>query len=352
MSNKDKVRVIHYINQFYGGYGGEDTASMGIVVKEEAVGPGLLLKDLLGKDYEIVATIICGDNYIAENIDSVCSEFVNIVKKYNVDLFVAGPGFNAGRYGVGCGAATAAITENVKIPAVTALYVENPGTDLYKDRCYILKTENNASKMRNAMKTLVTFAKRLVEGDQIGDGNKEEYHGLGPAIEIDYTIPASTRGLNMLLDKYNNRHFQTEVIMPSHEDIPIPLLNKPINEIKLALVTDGGLVPKGNPDKMVPTNSKFYKCYSFDGVNKLEASNYEVSHQGYNNEFVLNDPNRLVPVDAVIKLKNKGKIGDILHSYYTTAGVMTPKEVGKKFGQDIAKDLKDNNVDAVILTST
>ena len=34
----EKIRVVHYINQFYGGYGGEDTASMGIVIKEEPVG--------------------------------------------------------------------------------------------------------------------------------------------------------------------------------------------------------------------------------------------------------------------------------------------------------------------------
>lgn len=348
----DKIRVIHYINQFYGGYGGEDTAGMGIVVKEEPAGPGLLLKSLLGDGYEIVATIICGDNHIAENIESVCAEFVDIVKKYKAQLFIAGPGFNAGRYGMGCGAATAAITEKVKIPAVTALYSENPGTDLYKDRAYILKTENNAAKMRAAMKQVAAFAKRLCEGDFIGDGKKEGYHGSGPAIDIDYTTPACTRGVNMLLDKYYHRNFHTEVIMPNHEDIPVPVLEKPLNQVKLALVTDGGLVPKGNPDNMVPTNSKYYKSYTFGDVEKLDASNYEVSHQGYDNSFVLADPNRLVPVDAAVELKKEGKIGDVLTTYYTTAGVMTPMEMGKKFGEGIAHELKENQVDAVILTST
>ncbi len=62
----EKIKVVHYINQFYGGYGGEDTAGMGIVVKEQPVGPGLMLRKLLGDDYEIVATIICGDNHISE----------------------------------------------------------------------------------------------------------------------------------------------------------------------------------------------------------------------------------------------------------------------------------------------
>ena len=71
---------------------------------------------------------------------------------------------------MGCGAATAAVTEQVKIPAVTALYAENPGTDLYKDRAHILQTENNAAKMREAMKSVADF---------IGDGRKEGYHGSG-----------------------------------------------------------------------------------------------------------------------------------------------------------------------------
>lgn len=39
-------------------------------------------------------------------------EFVELVKKYQEDLFVVGPGFNAGRYGLGCGAATAAVTRD------------------------------------------------------------------------------------------------------------------------------------------------------------------------------------------------------------------------------------------------
>ena len=348
----EKIRVVHYINQFYGGYGGEDTASMGIVIKEEPVGPGLALAKNLGENYEIVATFICGDNYIAENTDEVCRQLIDTVKKYKGQLFVAGPGFNAGRYGIGCGAATSAVTRTLKIPAVTALYAENPGTDLYKDQCYILQTENNAAKMRQVVKQVAVFAKRLVEGDFIGDGKKEGYHGSGPEIEIDYTIPAPKRALAMLLKKYHHENFYTEVIMPNHEDIPLPVLDKPLNEIKIAVVTDGGLVPKGNPDNQVPTNSKYYKIYDTHGVDALNAKDYEVSHQGYNNAFVLADPNRLVPVDALMKLKKEGKIGEVYQKFYSTAGVMTPMEMGKKFGEGIAKDMKENGVDAAILTST
>ena len=60
----EKIKVVHYINQFYGGYGGEDTASMGIEVKEGPVGPGLALAKNLGDEYEIVATFICGETIL------------------------------------------------------------------------------------------------------------------------------------------------------------------------------------------------------------------------------------------------------------------------------------------------
>ena len=348
----EKIRVVHYINQFYAGMGGEDTASIGVSVREEPVGPGLQLAKELGDDYQIVATIICGDNHIAENIETVTAEFVEIVKKYNALLFIAGPGMNAGRYGIGCGAATAVITEQLKIPAVTALYAENPGTDLYKDRCYILQTDNRANRMRVFIKDVAKFAKRLVEGDFIGDGKKEGYHGSGPAIQIDYSIPACKRGVDMLLKKYHKENFYTEVKMPNHEELPLPVLKKPLNEIKVAVVTDGGLVPAGNPDNMVVTNSKCYKRYTFGNVDRLDAKDYEVRHQGYNNAFVLQDPNRLVPIDALEELKKEGKIRDVFPAFYTTAGVMTPMEKGKEFGEGIAKDLLANDVDAVILTST
>ena len=347
-----KKRVVHYINQFYAGMGGEDTASIGLSTQAGPVGPGLTLQKDLGDDYEIVTTIICGDNTIAEKPDEIIPQVLKVVKDEKADLFVAGPGFNAGRYGLGCGNTVAAVTEQLKIPAVTALFAENPGTDLYKNRGYILQSDNNARHMNEVLGRVAAFAKRLVEGDMIKGGLAEGYHGTGPAVEIDYTIPAAKRGVDMILHKFKKEPFKTEVIMPNHEQIPVPVLNKPLSECKIAVVTDGGLVPKGNPDKQVPTNSKAFKRYSIAGMDTLDPKDWEVSHQGYNNAFVLQDPNRLVPVDALRKLVKEGKIAALNDAFYSTAGVMTPMEKCKKFGEGIAECLRKDAVDAVIETST
>lgn len=345
-------RVVHYINQFYAGFGGEDTASMGLQYQDGHVGPGIALAQALGEDYEIVKTIICGDNTIAEQEDVIIPQIVDIVREAKADLFVAGPGFNAGRYGLGCGASTAAVTEQLKIPAVTALYSENPGTDLYKNRCYILQTDNNARKLNDVVEQIAVFAKRLVEGDAIRDGKEEGFHGSGPAIDINYEIPAAQRGVDMLLAKFAQQTYRTEVIMPNHEEIPIPVLTKPLSECRIGLVTDGGLVPIGNPDKQVPTNSKHYKAYSIAGMDTLQPKDWEVSHQGYNAAFVLQDPNRLLPVDALRNLVDKGFIGSLSDTFYSTAGVMTPMEKCKEFGEGIAQALINDQCDAAIETST
>ena len=76
-------KVVHYINQFFAGIGGEEKADIAPEVREGIVGPGLALNNFFKKnDAEIVATVICGDSYFAENMDSA-SEFVaEAVKKY------------------------------------------------------------------------------------------------------------------------------------------------------------------------------------------------------------------------------------------------------------------------------
>ena len=347
-----KLRVVHYINQFYAQYGGEDTAGMGISVKEEAVGPGKLIDQLLGERGAIIATVICGDNYIAENLNAVTQQILEIIRSYQPDLFLAGPGFNAGRYGLACGSITAAVRKHLKIPAVTALFEENPGTDLYSGLCYIIGTENNARHMAAAAKKMTDFALRLAEHQKIGLAEDEGYLGTGPVPDINYHVPGPTRAVNMALDKYYGRPFVTEVPMPHRDIVPPSQLQKPLAQCKIALVTDGGLVPRGNPDHMVPVNSVKFAIYPIADREYLDPADYEVKHQGYDNSFILQNPNRLVPVDAMRRLEQEGVIGKLADQFYTTAGVMTTLENGKKFGKEIAQLLKQDHVDAAILTST
>ena len=48
------MRVVHYLNQFFGGLGGEEVANAPPEVRDGAVGPGRLLERVLGPDSLVV----------------------------------------------------------------------------------------------------------------------------------------------------------------------------------------------------------------------------------------------------------------------------------------------------------
>ncbi len=55
-------RVAHYLNQFFGGIGGEEHAGTAPVLRAGPVGPGVLLQQCLDSEATIAGTVICGDN--------------------------------------------------------------------------------------------------------------------------------------------------------------------------------------------------------------------------------------------------------------------------------------------------
>ena len=171
-----KIKVVHYINQFFAQIGGEEKADIPPQIRKgEVVGPGLALMQSFGEEAEITATIICGDSYFNENIDAVTAQILEWVKEEAPDVFVAGPAFNAGRYGVACGTIADAVQSKLGIPAVTGMYVENPGADMFKDKVLIVSTKNSAAGMKKAVKTLAPLVLKVAKGEKIGASCEEGY---------------------------------------------------------------------------------------------------------------------------------------------------------------------------------
>ena len=77
-----KIKVVHYINQFFANIGGEEKADYPAELRVgEKIGPGLALEQKFGEEAEIVATIICGDSYFNENLDKAKAEILAMVKE-------------------------------------------------------------------------------------------------------------------------------------------------------------------------------------------------------------------------------------------------------------------------------
>jgi betaine reductase len=121
-------KILYYLNQFFGQIGGEDQAHIGPEFKKEAVGPAAAFENMLDGEGEIVGTLICGDNFYNENVEVVEQEMQRLYDELKPDLVVAGPAFNAGRYGMAC-AGVAKFFDALDVPVVSGMYEENPGLD-------------------------------------------------------------------------------------------------------------------------------------------------------------------------------------------------------------------------------
>lgn len=347
------IRVVHYINQFYAGIGGEEKADIKPEVREGFIGPGMGLNGLLkSKGAEIVATVICGDSYFNENVEAAKTEIIEMIKKYNPDIFIAGPAFNAGRYGVACGNIAAAVEENLNIPALSAMYIENPGADMYKKHIYIVETKNSAVGMREALPKIASLALKLANKEEIGAPAEEGYIERGIRKNFFAKERGSKRAVDMLIKKISNEAFTTEFKMPVFDRVEP---NPPVADItkaKIAIVTSGGTVPKGNPDHIESSSASKFGKYDIEGVYDLTSETYETAHGGYDPTYANADNDRVIPVDVLREFEKEGKIGSLHRYFYSTVGNGTAVASSKKFGEQIAKELIADGVQAVILTST
>lgn len=347
-----KIKIVHYINQFFAGIGGEEKADIKPEVREGAVGPGMAIQAGFGGDAEIVATVICGDSYFGENMEDAKKEILELVKGYSPDLFIAGPAFNAGRYGVAAGAITEAVQNELNIPAVTGMYVENPGADMYKKSIYIIETKNSAVGMKDAVAKIIPLAKKLLNKEEIGSPKEEGYLERGIRKNYFAEERGSKRAVDMLLKKLNGEEFETEYPMPTFDRVEANPAIKDMSKATIALVTSGGIVPKGNPDHIESSSASKYGVYDLDGVMDLTEEKFETAHGGYDPVYANNDADRVLPVDVLRDLEKEGRIGKLHRYFYTTVGNGTSVGSSKGFAEEFSKQLKVDGVDAVILTST
>lgn len=346
------IRVVHYINQFFGQIGGEEKAHIPPEAREGIVGPGAALKAAFKGEAEIVGTIICGDSYFAENEAQAKARILEMVREFNPDLFIAGPAFNAGRYGAACGTIAKEVKDQLNIPVLTGMYIENPGADMFKKELYIVSTKNNAAGMRDAAPLMASLALKLARGEFIGSPAEEGYIERGIRKNFFAEERGSKRAVDMLVKKLKGENFVTEFKMPDFDRVTPAEPVADMSKIKLALVTSGGIVPKGNPDHIEASNAQRFGEYDIEGIYDLTAETHETAHGGYDPVYANIDADRVLPVDVLRDLEKEGRIGSLHRYFYTTVGNGTAVASARKYGQEIAMRLIADGVQAVILTST
>jgi hypothetical protein len=149
----------------------------------------------------------------------------------------------------------------------------------------------------------------------------------------------------MLVAKLNGTAFESEMLPVAFEPTPMPAAIKNLSQARVMLITDGGLVPKGNPDRIQGTAATRWGSYSIEGRDDLRGEEYEISHGGYDARFVQEDPNRLVPLDAMREMEKRGVIGKLHNEFISTSGRVNPLANTRRLGREMAQKIRRDGVD-------
>ena len=340
------MRAVHYLNQFFAGLGGEEAAGSPPTHIEGPVGPGKGLEQL---GLPIAVTLACGDDEFGEHEDRALADLLRWLADERPDVLVCGPSFGSGRYGYACGL-LAREAARLGIPAVCGMDPESPGVAASEGAAFVVPTSSNVAGMRDALPAIASLALRLGAGEELGPADEEGYLPRGLRRNERAGVTGAARAVEMLLSKLAGET-RTEVAAAFDHVAPPPPVAT-MAEAKLALVTEAGCVPQGNPDGLPTIRAAAWLRYPIGDTASLEQGRYESVHGGFDVTAANRDPNRLVPLDVARTLEQAGRIGTLHDAFYTTTGNGTPVAVSTKFGQEIAEELKEAGVEAVILSGT
>ena len=338
--------VVYYLNQFYGGVGGEAQADCAPFAADQPLGPAVALNAQL-RGGIVAHTIVCGDNFMSTHRDEALEKIGALLEQWDFDLLVAGPAFMAGRYGVACSEVCNYVQTRFQKPAFTCMHEENPGRDLYGAELYILCGSDKASGMRKDMARIIPFANKMLRGEPILWAEAEGYfpRGLRQEILLEDADTASERAFRMLMCKLRGQPFETEMPIVKQERVPIAPPVPDMSRATLAIISTCGIVPVENPDKIPSASATRFGRYDISRLETLPGGDLEhprpgqwrTVHGGYDPQYANQNPLVAVPLDALHELEREGVIGRLYPTFYSTTGNHTNRKDATRMAQEIVR---------------
>jgi glycine reductase len=258
---------------------------------------------------------------------------------------------NAGRYGLACGEVCVTAQE-MGIAAICGMYAENPGVLEFRRRVLIVPTGETPADMAKHLQTMARLGIKLARGEDPGPADEAGYIPRGIRKLGLRDKPAANRVGDMLSARLHDRPFKTElpIEMPDQVAPAAPVTS--IGGALLALVTTGGLVPRGNPDKLVRGGATTYFKYSIDGLESMTPDRWECIHRGFFTDIVNQNPNYILPLNLIRELERRSEVGSVHGTYFSTSGVGTAVADSKRMGAQIAREMKEAGVQACVMVAT
>jgi glycine reductase len=85
------IQVLHYLNQYFAGIGGEAIADAPVELRREVVGAARALQAVLEDKARIVATLVGGNNYFNDERERARAGVRDAFRDVRADVVVAGP---------------------------------------------------------------------------------------------------------------------------------------------------------------------------------------------------------------------------------------------------------------------
>ncbi len=202
-----------------------------------------------------------------------------------------------------------------------------------------------------------TSWRRVRIDDHIELSVEEGFDLLDPSVDLDVINAKIINSLSLLsLSEDWTAYDSSTSPLACKQDEGLCFVAAPpvasLGKATVALITEGGLVPKGNPDGLEASRASRYLKYSIAEVEDMSADAFESVDLGWDTIHVNADPNRLVPLDVMREFEREGLIGETHRYLYTTTGVATTVDTAHRVGKSIAADLKSAGISAAILTAT
>jgi glycine reductase complex component B subunit gamma len=341
------LKIVHYVNQFFAGIGGEEKATVGPEVRDAPTGPGRKLSSLLGDEHQIIATVFCGDDYAASN-EAAPGEILELIRSTGAEMVVSGPAFTSGRYGIACGRVAAA-AQKAGLVALAAMHAENPGV-AEAVPAPVVATGLTAREMAATLERVALAVKKLASGEALTA--EDGLVGSIPRRNRLADKNAATRAVDLALARLAGDREATEIPMPDFGAVaPAGPISDP-SQALIALLTEGGLVPAGNPGRLESARATKWLRYPLEELPGLEEGSHISVHGGFSTVVANANPNRILPLDVARELKDEGAIGTIYAEYFVTTGNGTSVADGARYGVEWAAELRKQGVQAAILTST
>jgi glycine reductase len=232
------------------------------------------------------------------------------------------------------------------------MFPENPGVAICRRHVRIVPTSDTAADMAEAMKRMVPLGLKLAGGDRVGSATEEGYLPRGVRYNEIAEVPSAQRAVDMVLKRIRGEPFVSELILSEYDKVAPPPPIENLRSTKLAIVTESGLVPPGNPDRIAGTRASNWNHYSIEGKEELDEGCFIFIHGGYNTVFVNEDPDRMVGLDVLRELEREGIFADLHNEILSTCGNGGSLLVMQKIGQEMAKEVKRAGVTGVILPAT